>query len=276
MPPDSLMWETATEKLASPAGAVQIWLAQVSNSLPWLPFLQTLLSGDERVRANRYRVEDARQEFIMARGLTRWILGARLGLDPKRVVFRYSAFGKPELAESGDGRLQFNVSHSGGAILLGISSHEPIGVDLERIDRTIDWLPVATRFYSVNENRELQALPEAGQKRAFYAIWTRKEAFLKAKGSGLSDRLTDFDVTADDSRPSALLTTRYEVADAARWSVVGLPAGDHYEAAVAIERRHFDLQLVKWDNCLLSRTVEYSQEQPAGDAAVVRGPALLS
>lgn len=276
MPSESLRWETATEIGAIPAGNVQVWLAWVSHSLPLLTFFQGLLSGDERVRANRYRAEHARQEFITARGLTRWILGAHLNLEPKRVTFQYSAFGKPELAGSDDQQLQFNVSHSGGAILLAISGDGVVGVDLERVDRTIDWLPVASRFYSHNENRELRSLPADKQKRAFYAIWTRKEAFLKAKGSGLSERLAEFDVTVDNSRSSALLETRYDPADASNWSVVSLPAGDNYEAAVAIKRRHFELQLVQWENRLLGRPLECFQEQPAGADVAARGSALLS
>ena len=160
-----------------------------------------MLSPDELARAERFHYAKDRSAFIIARAGLRWLLGKYLGCAPERLSFRYGAYGKPFIAGPGQGKLDFNLSHAGGYALVGFSSGQPIGVDLEAEDPTIEIERLTQRFFSTAESRQVLALPPTDRVAAFFRTWTRKEAFLKAKGAGLNLPLSGFSVTVSLDAP---------------------------------------------------------------------------
>lgn len=190
--------------------------------------LARLLSPDERVRATRYHFAADTRRFTVARAAMRAVLGARLGLAPERVAFRYGEYGKPALAEAYAGQgLRFNLTDSGEWALLGISYGREIGVDMEALRPIPDMTAIADRFFAPAEAEWLRSLPLAEQPWAFHRIWTCKEAYLKAIGAGLSldTRTFCFDFTA---KPAQLLTDR-------EWTVQECAPIPAYTGAICAE-----------------------------------------
>jgi 4'-phosphopantetheinyl transferase len=195
-----------------------------------------LLSIDEQQRAARFHFARDRQNYGATRALLRSLLGAYLQASPRELSFQYSDKGKPGLDSRHYGRrLVFNVSHSGDFALLGFSSRNAIGVDIEKIRVDFDSRAIAERFFSAREQKELSQIPADQQHRAFFRCWTRKEAFIKAIGEGLSHPLDQFDVSLNAAGP-VLLATRPDASEAERWCVQAVDAGPGYAAAIAISK----------------------------------------
>jgi 4'-phosphopantetheinyl transferase len=163
--------------------------------------LQRLLSQDERERAARFRFEKHARHFIAARGILREILGPYLAVDPALIRFDYNSFGKPSV----EGGPRFNVSHSGGFGLYAVSGIREVGVDIERINPDFAHERIPERFFAPGEVAALRALPADAQIEAFFHCWTRKEAYIKAHGSGLSLDLKSFEVTLTPGEPARFL-----------------------------------------------------------------------
>jgi 4'-phosphopantetheinyl transferase len=190
-----------------------------------------LLSSDERERATRYRVEGPRTGFILTRGTLRFLLGKYLQRAPQELAFRVTEFGKPFLQDACD--LRFNVSHTEGMALLGFVREREIGVDVERIRPQPDARKLAERFFSLHERNALKDLSSGELQAAFFRCWSRKEAYIKARGEGLSLPLSEFDVSVATSSSRILLATRPDPAEAGRWVVRDLETSANYAAAVA-------------------------------------------
>lgn len=152
------------------------------------------LSADERRRATRMKSRAARSDFVLARSTLRQLLGESLGLSPEGIEFAYHASGKPYLADRALSEWHFNVSHSSGRLLVAVSRGRPIGVDIERIRPGVPALALARRFFAPQEYDALQALVPSERVQAFFRVWTRKEAFVKALGRGISMGLHRFAV----------------------------------------------------------------------------------
>lgn len=195
---------------------------------------QFLVPG-EQARAERFIFPKDRTHFVVARGLLRVLLGRYLQRYPQHLYFDYGPHGKPELApDTGDGSLHFNVSHSHGLALYAITRQRDIGVDVEHVRPGFAEEHIAERFFSPREVAVLRALPVALQSTAFFACWTRKEAFIKARGDGLSLPLDQFDVAFAPGKPAALLYTAWDSHEAARWTLRDLAPGVGYMGAVAV------------------------------------------
>jgi 4'-phosphopantetheinyl transferase len=166
---------------------------------------------------------------VVARGFLRYILSRYLETKPERLKFSYGEYGKPAL----DGRLHFNMSHSHRVALLAITEDRQIGVDVEHIRADFATEDIARRFFSPAEVESFNSLPEEEQVAAFFRCWTRKEAFIKATGRGLSQPLDKFDVTLAPGVAAALLWVDED--DASRWSMSDLDAGSDYAAALVVE-----------------------------------------
>jgi len=213
--------------LAAVAGAEQKW--------------QRVLSPDERTRAARFHFAKDRQFFTATRALLRTILGSYVASDPAKLVFHYSEKEKPSLAPGGGdsshsgNRVQFNISHSGTTALLAFAQDRALGVDIEKIREDFDHEAVARRFFSDHEQTQLSGLPPSEKYRGFFRCWTRKEAFIKAIGTGLSFPLDQFDVSLSPGKDNALLATRPDQAEAARWSLREVPAGEGYAGAMCVQ-----------------------------------------
>ena len=196
--------------------------------------LAAVLSVGERARASRFVFQRDRTEYIACRGVLRHLLSLYGGIAASDIGFAYSARGKPMLAPRFNSRIQFNVAHSRGAALIGVTCVAPVGVDIERIGPLARVSALVPSCFAPEEQAEFTLLPERIQPRAFYAGWTRKEAFIKATGEGLSRPLHSFAVTiAPDASPK-LLRCHRDPASAAAWTIVDLAVDDGFAAAVAL------------------------------------------
>jgi 4'-phosphopantetheinyl transferase len=234
-------------------GYIHLWIAQtvdpfsdaVSNSVQstW-----HVLSDEERERARRYAFEIHRRRFVIRRGLLRKFLGSYLKLAPDGVNFVANPYGKLALAEAqgmvfrAAGGLHFNLSHSAevpskaGVALFAFALGQEIGVDVEWMRPDLDFEALARRYFSAAEQKELFALPEEQHLLAFFNCWTRKEAYIKAQGQGLSLPLDEFDVSLTPGEPPRLLAVRHAVAAAPAsangedWTMIHLESDSPVEA----------------------------------------------
>ena len=215
---------------------VHVWQRPFEGLLTDLEHLHPLLSEDESVRAARFRFDQHRNEFIFCRGTLRMLLGTYLDQPPEQLLFSYSAEGKPDLApDSSSPHLSFNVSHTDGMALFAFTWDRKIGVDVEKVRKDFASEEIAERFFSLAERQALRELPESEKQQAFFRGWTRKEAFVKAKGGGLSHSLQEFDVSVAPNDNFALKATRPDSNEAKSWIVRSLPVASGYAAAIAVE-----------------------------------------
>jgi 4'-phosphopantetheinyl transferase len=242
----TLPWRPAPETLILHRDEVHVWRAPLDLPEVQVCRLWSILAGDERQRAERYVFEKDRRHFVVARGVLRVLLGRYLQQDQQQLCFTYGSHGKPALVTATTGELlHFNVSHSHGLALYAMTHGRELGVDVELIRPAVAQEMIAERFFSSREVTILRALPGALQGTAFFACWTRKEAFIKAKGDGLALPLDQFDVSLAPGEPAALLRTAWDPQEAARWTMQDLAPAPGYRAAVAVAGH--DWRLVCWD-----------------------------
>jgi 4'-phosphopantetheinyl transferase len=203
-----------------------------------LSTLYSLLNKEEQQRAARYHFERDQKRFIAARGLLRYILSTYLNKAAADILFQYGPQGKPYVADTA---LQFNVSHSDDRIVIGIGNHHPLGVDVEHMTRIVEMADIATRFFTTNEAQQINALSGDAQRRAFFNVWTRKEALLKAIGSGLSLSLQACEVSVSEEELSTVLACNAPSFDKHDWQVHSRALTDDYLAAAVVHR---DLKVV--------------------------------
>jgi 4'-phosphopantetheinyl transferase len=170
-------------RLSVPRAAADVWLVPLRANRQLVDELRRTLSTDEIERALRFRAEDHRDLFIVGRGILRKILSRYLSEPPGKLVFRYGSKGKPYLRENSD--IQFNLGHSGGFAIYGVSREE-LGVDIELVKPSTDWRQISQRFFLTREVEELNRLDRAQQLRGFFSCWARKEAYIKAVGEGIA------------------------------------------------------------------------------------------
>jgi 4'-phosphopantetheinyl transferase len=193
-----------------------------------------VLSDDESARARRFHFERDRHAFVVSRGTLRLLLAAETGAPPASLAFARGANGKPSLASGNPRDVRFNVSHSGGVTLLAFARAREIGVDIEALRPLPERDAVARRFFSVAEADDLASLPEGERERAFFACWTRKEAFIKAAGAGLGTFALDrFRVSLRPGDAPRVLEIDGDAEAARDWNVHDIPAGSAYLAALA-------------------------------------------
>jgi 4'-phosphopantetheinyl transferase len=226
---------------------VHVWRVVLDQPAIRLQSLWEQLAPEERDRAARFHFPKDRDRFVAARGLLRVILGAYLGVDPAGLRFTKNAYGKPALAEQrGPDDLRFNLSHSHELVLYAITRGREVGIDVEWMRPDLADEEIAARFFSPREVAALRALPEPQRLEAFFNCWTRKEAFIKARGEGLSLPLDEFDVSLAPGEPAALLGTCWDPHEAGRWSLRALSPGPGYAAALAVEGECDDPMVRPW------------------------------
>ena len=202
---------------------------------------------DEKTRAERFHFEEDRKRFIVRRGILRTILGGYLGVDPDQVQFAYGKNEKPELADSfANGEIRFNLSHSGEVALYAFTRDREIGVDIEHIREISDMEQVSNRFFSLRENEVLHILSESKKREAFFNCWTRKEAYIKAIGDGLSCPLDSFDVSLVPGEPARLQRIEGDSEAALRWSIQDLETENGFTAAFAVKGPIERVQYKQW------------------------------
>jgi len=231
-------WNSASFNDAPPPvlveDQVKVWYRGLSYDAPDLPSLYEVLSLDERERAGRFRVSKAKYEFVLTRGTLRLLLGCALHKHPVAVRFEYSEHGKPALSASEHSNLRFSVSHAEGMALFAFALSREVGVDIEFVERSGNLNAIAQRFFSAREQQTLREFSGSELREAFFRCWTRKEAYIKACGEGLSIPLDQFDVSILKDEPAQLLATRPDPAEAGRWSLHELMIRPGYAAALAV------------------------------------------
>ncbi|HYU89733.1 MAG TPA: 4'-phosphopantetheinyl transferase superfamily protein [Gemmatimonadales bacterium] len=197
----------------------------------------SLLSAAERERARRFAFGRDARRFIVGRARLRQLLGARLGVRPESVQLVYGARGKPALANSGKNSLRFNLSHCDDLAVYALSSGREVGIDVEAMRPLPDADAIAARFFSRREHAAYRALDPCDQPRGFFQCWTRKEAFIKALGEGLSHPLDSFDVSLAPGAPAELLRVEPVPRDDRGWRLASFSPAPGFVAAVAAEER---------------------------------------
>ena len=237
-------WKVGPTKPAIWQNEVHIWRAPLDVSWSWT--FDEALSLEDRTRADQFKFESDRRKFCAARASLRLILSRYLGVKPGRIPLETGEFGKPFVADKAVAQgLRFNLSHSHQLALISITRDREVGVDIEFVRSDFVTDEVANHFFSPAEVREFQTVAPALRTRAFFNVWTRKEAYIKARGEGLYCPLDQFDVSVAPNRPAMLMESRVDADDAQRWIFNDIHAGDRYAATVAVEKSFS--RLVLWD-----------------------------
>ncbi len=222
---------------------VHLWRVELASLAEAESRWQMLLSPDEQTRAARFHFVRDRQRFSATRALLRIVLASYLGSAPEQLTFSYSDKGKPYLkSRRTDDAVEFNISHSGQIALLAFARGRAVGVDVEQIRDNLDPLAIARRYFSAQEQRQLAALEESERYAGFFRCWTRKEAYIKARGDGLSLPLDSFDVSLKPGDERALLACRTTRPDITIWSLREVMAGEGYAAALCVRGQGWRLK----------------------------------
>lgn len=223
-------WSTLPEL---PSSDVHLFYTSLKQPSDYLASLRKILSSDELAKAERFYFEKDRTSSIAARGMLRKILSHYLAIEPSTIQFQYSPYGKPSVPQA----IHFNMSHSYERVLYAVSQKQVVGVDIEFIRPVQEFWEVAKTYFSKNEVAKLaKVLPEK-QLEAFYQLWTRKEAYIKAKGEGLSMSLSSFDVSLGE--PTRLLETRPDKVEAHNWILKSYIPEEHYIAALVMSTKQY-------------------------------------
>jgi len=225
-------WQQALQEPTLGESEIHVWRAPLNVSEETLQLFAECLAPDEETRAARFHFDQHRNYFVAGRGWLRTIISSYLKTTPVTLHFSYSSYGKPSLDE-GTIRLRFNVAHSGEFALYAFALGRDIGVDIELINPEFASEEIAKQFFSANEVTALLEFPASERPHAFFDCWTRKEAFIKAQGMGLSLPLDQFEVSLKHDEP-ALLRTNWDLTEAPRWSLMNIAVATEYAAALAV------------------------------------------
>lgn len=225
---------------------IHLWSVRLDPPPARVAAVRRRLDAEETARADRFRFERHRRRFAVGRGAVRELLAAYLGVAPEAIRFGYGEKGKPFLAapaHGGAANLRFNLTNSHELALVAVATGVELGVDVEHLRPMPDAEQIAERFFSPAERWALAAVAleeavgaggEAARDAAFFNAWTRKEAYLKAVGDGLTAALDRFDVTLAPGEPARLLALDGSAEAAARWSLFHLRPEAGYVGALAV------------------------------------------
>ena len=227
-------WSDPPDSVLLAPGEVHVWQVELDQPEHLLGKFRNTLDPDELERASRFHFEKHRRHFIVGRGVLRQVLSHYLEAKPETFRFAYGAFGKPALSSAYESsRLRFNMSHSHGVALFAVAADKELGIDVEHVRANFASAEIARRFFARSEVETFEELPLEEQVAAFFRCWTRKEAYIKAIGRGMSQPLDEFDVTLAPDEPAALLYAKED--DAERWVLEDLDLGKDYAGALVVE-----------------------------------------
>lgn len=206
---------------------IDIWICDSESLKNKDQFYFSLLSSEEKNRAERFKFEKHRLQFVAFHGFMRTVLSEYLHIDPVEIKYEKGEKGKPFLSQLSckEMTLHFNLSHTHNIALLAVSKDKEVGIDIEHIDRNTDWKGVGQRFFTALEQNNLFSLHQNEQKLAFYKLWTRKEAYMKVLGTGLSLSPTEFTLTVPPESPTLVEhhSSKIKVDDKVEFKEVCLP-----------------------------------------------------
>ena len=229
-----------------PLEEVHIWCAH--QPLTPRPELEATLSSDECERADRFHFAKHRLAYQFAHAVLRDVLGRYLHRPPRDIRFAENAFGKPFLHETNGGKMpEFSLSHAGRMVLVGLCRGRRIGVDIEEIRPIGDTSAIAESHFTPQECAFIFDQKPANREHAFFRCWTRKEAYVKAVGKGLSIPLNSFNTQISHGKPAGFLESGPASTDGATWQLADLDLSKDYAAAVAVESGIGRLVYSEWD-----------------------------
>lgn len=204
------------------------------------------MSARERERAARFATEELRHRYVVTQGVARQILSQCTGIAPEAITYALSENGKPRLANETATDLEFNLTHSADLMLMAVTRGGPVGVDVERIRPMDDGLSIAKRFFSDHEATWLKSLSAEERDPAFFRLWTRKEALLKATGDGITGGLAEVEVVAPDNTFSPLVTFKSKASGATTWHLTELEPARGFIGALATSVKPRNLTCATW------------------------------
>jgi 4'-phosphopantetheinyl transferase len=227
---------------------VHIWLVHLDGDPTWLDHGQSSLSVGEQDRAAKFKFERDRRRYIIAHVALRSILAGYLDVNPSDLDYALGPNGKPDLSDRVGARgVRFNLSHSGAAALIAVTADREIGVDIEYVKKDFPIHEVAERFFTRQEIAALKQLPEHLHSEAFFKCWTSKEAYLKAKGTGLSGKLDEVEIHLT---PEQTVQVKGRIPD---WTL----------REVAVDKEYIAALVVAGDECPIAR---YRWQPPGNDS----------
>jgi 4'-phosphopantetheinyl transferase len=242
-----IQWGRPSAKPFLNQADVHVWAADLDTSSSGLSAFQATLSQDELDRAKRFHFERDRRHFISGRGILRSIIDSYLKIGPALLQFAYGPCGKPLLANLPANRaLHFNLAHSDGLLMVALSETCPVGIDVERV-RPVDGIDgLVERFCPPRANLDWQTLPLHQRPIAFFNLWTRKEACLKATGVGLSAEIDELEVSFLPGEPVRVLKFAGMALSADKWTLKDLSPAENYVAAIAAATPEVKLSCWQW------------------------------
>ncbi len=237
-------WQSAVSCTFNLKDEVHLWRISFDDLSEDNPRLRAVLSAEETRRANKFHFKKDRVAFVAAHGYLRLLLARYLQVDPQLFVFTEGEHGKPFLK---DYTLQFNISHSNRMGLLAFDAALPLGVDVEWMRPDFGGLKIARRFFSETEVEELSALEGKEQIEGFFNGWSRKEAYIKALGLGLSLPLDKFSVSLSPAKDARIIETTHDPKAMERWQLLAIDAAPEYKAAIVTSKHRKIIRLFEVD-----------------------------
>ena len=230
-------WQKSPQRILIKEKETHLWYLRLERSDKERLYLQNLLSIDELNRAKRFVFEKDQASFIVARGLLRKILGQYANSPPDVLKFSYNIYGKPFLTQNGTQSVfDFNISHSHNVALLGITRKSQIGVDVEKLNPDIAIPQIAESYFSKKEASLFRSLPKNKKVEGFFKCWTCKEAYIKAKGKGLSIPLDGFHVDFNSPGQPRLLKSNLYPKDVNKLDFYSFNIAESFAAAVVVDK----------------------------------------
>jgi 4'-phosphopantetheinyl transferase len=244
---DTIHWPARAGAPPLAGNEIHVWATTLSAPSETISEFAAILSSDETARAGKFKFEKHQNRFIAGRGALRKILGPYLRANPANLRFTESTNGKPVLAEDFAGTgIHFNLAHSDDLALVAVTRLGAVGVDVERIRPVNEMDHLVARFFSPRENEAFQKVAEKEKPPAFFNLWTRKEALLKATGEGITRSLSLVEVSFLPGEPARLLAIAGDASKAASWNLSELSPATGFTGALAIQARDMDVQCWRW------------------------------
>jgi 4'-phosphopantetheinyl transferase len=239
---ESVNWEASPKNLELRENEVHIWRAPLDAEAAFLNRFAAHLTVEEKGRADRFVFARDREHFVVGRGILRELLGRYLDRPPASLSIHKAPREKPYLSEEpGIPRLCFNVSHSHGLAVYSFALEREVGIDVELVRPDFASEEIAERYFSLRELEELRTLPSKHRAEGFFLCWTRKEAYIKARGEGLQIPLESFSVSLTPGQPEKLEST-----DSSRWTLHSFRPGPPYVGALVGESKAWRLRHLDW------------------------------
>ena len=239
-------WQPSAVTPPLTSDVVHVWRTELDAPSPIVDALKAILSKDELDRAEQFLTQRLRHRYVAGRACLRILLGDYLVRQPASLEFRYGSSGKPALTcETARDCVHFNLAHSRSTALFAFARNRRVGIDVEHWRRMEDGSHIAQRFFAPEEVEQLAKLPPDDWRRGFFACWTRKEAYIKARGEGLVVPLNEFAITVQPDNRVAIVRSEIDPTDVDRWSVVELDPEPECSGSVVVEGSGWSLQRLR-------------------------------